>query len=94
MTAALSITPASGSITAKNTVCRIDVTGADESIKQRIKLTATGQTTLTSPSDFYPNDAGTQQWFSVMFPAAGTWTATLYKVSDDSSLATLAITVS
>ena len=94
MAAALSITPASGSITAKQTVCRIDVTGATETITQRIKITKTGEDDLVGPSDFNPSNDGTHSWFSIMFPSAGSWTATLYKVSDDSTLATLAITVS
>ena len=94
MVAALSITPASGSIVAKQTVCRIDVTGATESITQRIKIEKDGEDTLVGPSDFNPSNDGTHSWFSITFPSSGSWTATLYKTSDDSSLATLAITVS
>lgn len=94
MSAALSITPASGSITAKNTICRIDVTDADESITQRLKIEKTGETTLVGPSDFNPSDDGKHTWFSVMFPSAGTWTAVLYESDDEESeLATLSITV-
>ena len=93
MSVALAVTPASGSITAKSTVVRIDVTGGNPDVTARLKLTASGQTTLISPSDFRPSSDGNHTWFSVMFPAAGSWTATLYKSSDDTSLATLGITV-
>lgn len=92
MAAALAVTPASGSITAAHDFVRVDVTGGDETVRCRIKAEADGAETLVS-HEFQPSNAGKHTWDNVMFPAAGSWTLTLYQTSDDSSLATLAVTV-
>lgn len=92
MSAALAVTPASGAIHAKQDFVRIDVTGGDETIRQRIKATKSGEDDLVS-HEFQPSDDGTHSWFNIMFPAAGSWTLTLYKTADDSTLATAAVTV-
>ena len=107
MTATLAITPASGSITAAQDACRIDVTGADQNddtaydvneypaspaFVYQIRARATGQDDLLSP-EFGVNETGGFSWPEVMFPAAGSWTVTLRDTSDDSQVATLAVTV-
>lgn len=93
MAAALAVTPASGSITARQTFCRIDVTGGDKTIRQRIKAELAGEDTLVS-HEFQPNSDGLHSWFNIMFSAAGSWTLTLYNTDDDSTLATAGVTVS
>jgi len=90
--AALAVTPASGSITAAATVVRVDVTGGNPDARQRVKAECTGAETLVS-HEFSPSSDGNHSWFSIMFPVAGSWTLTLYDTSDDSTLATLAVTV-
>ena len=92
MAAALAVTPASGSITARSTFVRVDVTGGDKTVRQRIKAELDGEDTLVS-HEFEPNSDGLHSWFNVMFPAAGSWTMTLYATSDDSELATASVTV-
>lgn len=92
MSAALAVTPASGSITAAKDFVRVDLTGGDETVRQRIKAEAAGEATLVS-HEFQPSNDGLHTWFNVMFPAAGTWTLTLYATEDDSTLATASVTV-
>lgn len=99
MAASLSITPASGSITAAVSVCRIDVAGAsandpdDGSEKRyRVKATATGVDDLVS-HEFNVN-GGAHRWDNLIFPEAGSWTLHLVDLADDSDAATLAVTVS
>jgi len=60
-------------------------TGAE--IRHYMTLEASGEETLRS-QDF----AGDWTWDGVVLPAAGSWTAHLRQVSDDSSIANLAIT--
>lgn len=108
MAVALAITPASGSITAKSTVCRIDVTGGATN-------TVTGYDTSKYPSEpavvYYilanapaGTDDGKSYLFSVAadgthtfnnytFPIAGSYTLRLRDNADDSDKATLAVTV-
>lgn len=100
MTVAVSVTPSSG--VARSTVCRVDVTGlanvdtaaysadADPSepeIRYYFQATAAGQTTLTS-HQFSPSQDGKHTWYTVVLPAAGTWTFAVKKVSDNSSSGT------
>jgi hypothetical protein len=92
MSAALAVTPASGAIEAIEDVVRIDVTGGDPEIRQRIKATKTGEDDLVS-HEFQPSSDGKHSWFSIMFPAAGSWTLTLYNTANDETLATAAVTV-
>lgn len=107
MAAELSITPASGSITAAETACRIDVTGADQNDDSefdedkyprspafiyRLRARLSGQDDLLSHS-FAVSEEGEHSWTVVMFPAAGNWTVTLRDTSDDSEVASLAVTV-
>lgn len=91
MAAAVAITPASGSITAKMTACRVNVTGAEDNdaatfnasnspsedaIVYYLKATAAAQLDLNSPR-FTPSSDGKYEWNSLIFPAAGTWHLTL-----------------
>lgn len=108
MSAAVVIYPASGSITSKSTACQISATGmtandsalydntkypTEPAINAYFQLTCTGQTSLTSPV-FASNSAGVGVWpGSVIFPAAGTWTLNLIRVSDSSTIATASVTV-
>lgn len=106
--ATLAITPASGSITAAQDACRIDVTDADQNddtaydvdnypaspeFRYRLRARLSGQDDLLS-HEFGVNEDGEHSWTEVMFPAAGAWTVTLRDTSDDSQVATLAVTVS
>jgi hypothetical protein len=102
MSVALAITPASGSIEAKKTACRINVTGAPSNrppnltggqFTYTIRARKTGSDDLTSHV-FAPSSDGLHTWDNVIFPAAGTWTVTLRDTSDDSQEATLSVVVS
>ena len=108
MTAAVAVTPASGSITHLVTACRITCTGADNNtatgystsnypespqVTYYFKWAKTGSDSLKSPV-FSTNSAGTAEWNDVIIPAAGSWTLTLNKASDDTVAATTAVTVS
>lgn len=108
MSAALSVTPASGAILSKRTLCRVDVTGVplndttaynasnvptEPEIRYYIRARATGQDDLKS-EQFAPSQDGKHTWYGPVFPAAATWTITLRKVVGDTQVATLAAIVS
>jgi hypothetical protein len=90
--AALAVTPASGSINARKDFVRVDVTDADPTARQRVKAECAGEDTLVS-HEFQPSHDGKHTWFNVMFPADGSWTLTLYKTADDSTVTTASVTV-
>lgn len=105
--AAVAISPASGSITAIKTVCRVTCSAVanndtsafsssiyptEPQITYYFKLAATGQPTLKSPV-LSTNASQVAAWDNVIFPAAGTWTLTINKTSDDSVTATASVTV-
>lgn len=107
MSAAVTITPASGSITHLDTVCHIACSGVSNNdatsysasvyptepqITYYFKLAATGEETLKS-NVFSTNPDGTADWLGVIVPAAGTWTLTVNATSDDSVIATASVTV-
>jgi hypothetical protein len=109
MSAALSITPASGSITAAETACKIDVTGADVNdltaydsqlyptspeIKYYLLIDAPAGTDDGRSYVFGVDSSGGHQFNNYIFPAAGSYTVRLRKAADDSDAATLAVTVS
>lgn len=107
MAAALAITPASGSITATVSACRIDVTGADQNDltaydadayptapEIRYYITTEESSTEYGRSHVFSPNGGKHQWNGYIFPHAGSWTLHLRKVSDDSSVANTAVTVS
>ena len=61
--------------------------GAGDEVRHYMTLEASGHDTLRS-QDF----AGDWTWDGVVLPVTGSWTAHLRQVSDDSSIANLAIT--
>jgi len=107
MSVAIAITPASGSITAKHTACRVDVTGAtvnDTGTYDPVKYPTEALITYYLSFERAGSDTGRSQRFQVaadggfifnsyIFPDAGSWTVHLRKDSDDSSVANLAVTV-
>ena len=101
MAAALTLTPASGSITAVTSVVRVDVTGAPENqppsdsgdeFRYYIKASLTGQDDLISHT-FAPSNDGKHSWNGLVFPIDGAWTVDLCDAADDSVEATAAVTV-
>lgn len=106
--ASITIVPASGSVTAGLSVCRVSVAGAEDTdistystenlpresdFRYRLVASADGEQDLVSP-EFTASADGDWVWNSVIFPAAGSWTIDLIDQSDDSTTATLAVTVS
>lgn len=107
MAASITITPASGSVIAVVTAARITVAGADdndsstydedelpteESIPYRLVASATGEQDLVS-HEFVVSADGNHTWDNVVFPDDGSWTIDLIDQRDDSTAATLAVTV-
>lgn len=107
MTIAIAITPASGSVVAVVSACRVDVTGAvandpstfdadnvptEDPIRYRLVATKAGQDDLVS-HEFTVSSAGKHTWDNVIFPDDGTWSIALINQDDDSSDATLSVTV-
>jgi hypothetical protein len=106
--AAVTITPASGSITAAMTVCKINATSTDANdasaynasavptepeLRYYFEASKSGTDSLVSHV-FAPSADGDHEWDSVIFPEAGAWTLDLKDASDDSVVATTAVTVS
>lgn len=100
MAAALTITPASGAITAKMSVCRIHVTGETannaDGTERRLYILADAPVGVDDARSevFAVSADGKHSWYSYVFAAAGAWVLRLKKVSDDSDVTTLAVTVS
>ena len=107
MSAALAITPASGSVVATVSACRVDVSGADSNdVTQfdadayptapevRYYITAEEGGIEKGRSHVFAPNGGAHQWNGYIFPYAGSWTLHLRKVADDSSVANVAVTVS
>jgi len=67
---------------------------ASPAITYYISIEASGEDSLVSPVFTPSAEAGAHVWPSVIIPAAGTWTAHLRLVEDDSSVANDAITAS
>ena len=109
MSAALTLTPASGSITAGKTVVRVNVTGAgsnDDTAYDDTKYPASPEVRYYLLFDapdgtddkksyvFTTAPGGTHEFNSFVFDAAGTWTVRLRLASDDSDVVTSSVTVS
>ena len=84
MAASIEITPPSGSITARETVCRIDVDGADANRPPnltggefRYYLIATKSGSDSLKSHEFNVNGGKHQWNNLIFEEAGSWTVTL-----------------
>lgn len=108
MVVALVLTPTSGNIVSKKTAVNVQVTGAaantstgyntsnypaSPEVRYYIKAALTGQNDLKS-YQFAVDSSGTHTFYDLVFPAAGTWTVTVNKVSDDSVAATTSPVVS
>jgi len=108
MAAALTIVPASGSITAASTVCRVEVTGADQNditgysttiyptspeLRFYLLFDAPAGTDDGRSYEFGVNEDGDHTFNNYIFPNDGSWTVRLRDASDDSDVATLAVTV-
>lgn len=106
MVAALAITPASGSIEAVRDACRVDVSGAETNDvsafdaeayptapEMRYYLTFEKGGNELGRSYVFGVNGGAHQFNNYIFPEAGSWTVRLNDAADDSSVATLAVTV-
>lgn len=108
MVVALVLTPTSGNIVSKKTAVNVQVTGATANtttgynssnypsspeVRYYIKASLAGQNDLKS-YQFAVDSSGTHLYQDLIFPAAGTWTVTVNKASDDSVAATTSPVVS
>jgi hypothetical protein len=103
MAAEVSITPASGSVIATLSACRIEVTGADVNNEDgtqkryRFRLTPPAgleEETVSGYSElFNVNNDGEHAWNGYIFPGAGAWTVRLYDEEEEEDVDTLAVTV-
>jgi len=100
--ATLTITPASGSITAKLTTCKINVSDAEDNRAPDNTGGVYGYYLLIdSPAGvddgksyvFNVSADGDHEFNNYTFPAAGSYTVRLRDVSNDSDVATLSVTV-
>ncbi len=98
MAAAITARSATGTVVNKLTFAHIQVTGASSNTaagaerRYYLQATKSGQDTLRSHV-FGPSHDGKHTWDNVLFPVAGAWSVTLRDVADDSTIATLALTV-
>jgi len=107
MAAAITIVPASGSVQAVVSACRVTVADAEDTdstaydtdvlprepeIRYRLVATATGEDDLVS-HEFTVSAEGDHVWDNVIFPADGSWTISLINQDTDAADATLAVTV-
>ena len=103
----IAITPPSGEVIATVSACRIDVTGANDNdpttfdedniptmdpIPFRLTASKTGWLDLVS-HEFNVSADGEHTWDNVIFPDDGSWSVKLIDQRDDSTAATLAVTV-
>jgi hypothetical protein len=103
MAAAVSIFPASGSITAGRDACRVTVTGAavnntdGTQHRYRFRLTPpAGAVNLVGSGYselFNVSSDGSHIWNNLIFPLAGSWTVRFVDEELSSNVATLAVTV-
>lgn len=102
------VVPSDSTPVAKTQVINIAATGADDNtltgydpdeypsspaVNYYFSIEKSGADSLVSEV-FTTNSDGTHTWPSVIIPSAGSWTAHLRKASDDSSVASAAITAS
>jgi hypothetical protein len=107
--ATITLTPASGSITALKTVVRVDVSAADsnddseystetyptrEENRYYLLFDAPAGTDDKRSYVFNVSADGDHQFNSFIFDAAGSWTVRLRNAEDDQDVATSAVTVS
>lgn len=96
--AAIAITPASGSITAKVTACRVNVTAADVNRADHTEFRY--YLLFDAPSGdngksyvFNVSSDGKHEFNSYIFPVDGAWVVRLRDASNDSDVATANVTV-
>jgi hypothetical protein len=92
MSVAITVTP-SGPI-AKKSAARIDLTGHDATTASYLFVDAPTGTDDAKSVRFVASHDGKFTWDNYVFPVAGSYTVRLRKVSDDSDIATQAVTVS
>lgn len=107
MAVAIAITPPSGEVIAVVSACRVDVTGANDNdpttfvgtnipsmdpIPFRLVASLAGTDNLIS-HEFNVSADGEHTWDNVIFPVDGAWSVDLIDQRDDSTAATLAVTV-
>jgi hypothetical protein len=99
MAATITVTPASGSITAKKTVCTFAISGADKNDTGNFSTTiyptspefryvmtmVVGGAEVGRTQVFGVTPDGAFQFNSYIFPVAGTYTVQLYDVTDPTS---------
>jgi hypothetical protein len=107
MSVAITIVPASGSVHAKNSACRVHVTGANDTDPTTYDVTKTPRETaiwfrLVASQDghddlvsheFEVSTSGEHTWDNIIFPATGTWSLKLVDQRNDSVAATLSVSV-
>jgi len=106
--ATITLTPASGSITAKKTVVRVNVTGADtndtttynalhvpteDPFGYYLLFDAPVGTDDKKSYIFNVGATGKHEFNNFVFDAAGTWTVRFRDASDDSDVATASVVV-
>jgi len=107
MSVSLAIVPASGSVKATVSACRITVSGAstndpdtfdedttptEEALLYRLVASKSGQDDLVSHL-FQVSATGHHVWDNLIFPDDGTWSVKLVDQADDSNAATLSVVV-
>jgi len=107
MTVAITIVPASGSVKAKVSACRVHVTGAsatdsttydtaelprEDAIPFRFVATKSGVDNLVS-HEFNVSASGEHTWDDLIFPIDGTWSLKLVDQRNNSNAATLSVVV-
>jgi len=98
MAATITVTPASGSITAKKTVCRFNIAGADETVgaysrtayptlpEARYVMTmVVGGVEVGRTQVFGVSPDGAFEINNYIFPSAGSYTVQLYDVTNPAS---------
>jgi len=108
MAAAVTITPVSGSVIDKITVCKIVVSGltsndatayditktpTEPELRYYCKVAKSGMDDLKSVV-FAVSADGLWEWDDLIIPASGTWTITCNKTSNDAVVATASVVVS
>jgi hypothetical protein len=100
--ATLAIVPASGSITAKSTACRITVSAAEDNrtpdntggaFAYYLLIDSPAGTDDGKSYAFNVSADGEHVFNNYVFPAAGSYTVRLRDASNDSDVTTLAVTV-
>lgn len=105
---AVAVAPTSGNIIHTTTAVNVSVSAAASNtltgynasnypaspeVRYYFKAALAGQNDLKS-YQFAVDSAGAHTWYDVIFPAAGSWTVTINRVSDDGVAATASVTVS